>query len=178
MCWSRIIGFFRKGKKPVLAISHPEEAMNPLATVESTDLTAVLDKWFSDWEVPEADRAFWRSWPIILVPSLTYNGAEYPALTWPDRTDLDPRWANPGVIAHECCHVLWAKFDDPTRAAFSAQYQSLMLTNALLQLMRSQKQYVQMQFGKNLDIEGHAECYRYLGTQMPDDLHVYYEGLI
>ena len=178
MCWSKIVEFFRKPKKAALDLLHPEESMNPLATAESVDLNVVLDKWFSDWVVPEADRAFWKSWPIFLVPGLTYNGSAYPALTWPDRTDLDPRWANPGVIAHECCHVVWAKLDDTARAAFSAEYQSLMLTNALLQLMRSQKLYVQTQFGKNSDIEGHAECYRYLGTQMPESLLVYYKGLI
>jgi hypothetical protein len=171
-------GFFARLKKPALDLPHPEEAMNPLATVESMHLTAILDKWFLDWGVPEADRVFWRSWPIVLVPGLKYNGAEYPALTWPDRIDLDPRWANPGVIAHECCHVLWARFDAAKRTAFSAQYQSLMLTDDLLQLMRSRQPYVQSQFGKNSDIEGHAECYRYLGTRMPAGLLVFYEGLI
>lgn len=174
MCLDKLFG-----KKPIIkVIPHPEEPQNLLATLENTDIYAVFDKWVRDWDVPVPYREeFWEAWHFILVPNLTYMGNRYPALTWPDRIEIDPQWANPGVLAHECCHVIWAGLREDEQVLFSVAYRLVLETDALLRFVFSQKPYMQMTLGQNNDREGHADCYRYLGGQMPAILKSYYPKL-
>jgi hypothetical protein len=37
-----------------LAVPHPEEPVNPSATLANTDLNAVMTQWLSEWGVPAA----------------------------------------------------------------------------------------------------------------------------
>jgi hypothetical protein len=170
----RLLSRFRP---KALAIPHPEEPRDPLATAENTILAAILAKWFADWEVPGEYQEYWRGCPVILVPNLSYMGQPYPALAWNGRIEIDPTWCNPGILAHENCHIVWAESQEDERVLFSATYRLALETDPLLKFVYSQKPYMQDRFGKDLDVEGHAECYRYLGQQMPAILKPYYPRL-
>ena len=36
----------------VMTLPHPEEPMNPSATLANTNIAAVIDQWFAQWAVP------------------------------------------------------------------------------------------------------------------------------
>ncbi len=165
------------------AIRHPEEPMNPLATVENTNTSAVVARWLGDWAVPGQHWDYWKTAIDIQVyetypPSLIAMGItqDTPALTWEAdgkrHLAVKPQWLNPGVVAHEQAHNSYALLTPGQKAAFSATYTPLKDTNPLIKLLYSMNGY-----GLTSDIEGHAELYRYLGDQMPPQLKQYYPRL-
>jgi hypothetical protein len=165
-----------------LAIPHPEEPMNPAATLANTDLTSIINKWFLDWGVPEQWREYWKQAIDIQVydvypASLLSMGInqETPAATWEAdkkrHLAIKPRWLNPGVIAHEQAHNSYALLNSDQKTGFSALYKPLINTDPLIKLLYSKNTY-----GLSSEIEGHAEVYRYIGQQMPEQLKPYYPG--
>jgi hypothetical protein len=159
-------------------IPHPEEKRNAGATSDNIVFPAIFAMWLEDWDVPPQYRGFWNSLPIRLVLNLTYMGIPYPALTWPDRTEIDPTWCNPGVIAHESAHVSWSLLVDDMKEAFSEAYRVTVTNDKLLHKLFTEKPHMQDEFGKDNNIEGHADCYRYLGQKMPLILRPYYPKLL
>lgn len=166
-----------------LALPHPEEAMNPSATVANTSVDAVMTKWLRDWAVPAQHWDYWKKAIDLKVydvypPSLTAMGIkqETPAGTWEAGGKrylaIKPSWLNPGVIAHEQAHNSYALLTVPQKAAFAALYNSLKNTDPLIKLLYSKNTY-----GLTTDIEGHAEVYRYIGQRMPEQLKQYYPKL-
>ncbi len=170
--WKWILALL--GRAPALSIPHPEEPQNLTATAENTILSVIFDRWISDWKVLNQYREFWKNWPVVLFPNLIYQGKPQPAFSYPDCTYCDPTWANPGVLAHERCHVIWKDLSPEEQAAFSAAYQRLLRTNALLKFVYDRVGYMQDRLGKDSDREGHAEVGRYLGEQMPEELKQWY----
>jgi hypothetical protein len=85
---------------------------------------------------------------------------------------IKPKWLNPGVIAHEQAHNSYALLTPAQKASFSTVYTPLKNTDPLIKLLYSKNAY-----GLTNDIEGHAEVYRYLGRQMPQQLVPYYPQL-
>ena len=176
MCLAKILDMLKK--PATLSIPHPEEPRNPLATIDSVSFYLVLEKWFSDWGVPAEYQDFWRRWPVVLVPNLTYLGNPYPALTWGDQTELDPTWCNPGVLAHEMAHKSWSQLTEWQRSAFNTAYTRLAIgEDKLLNFCWHQIAYMRTTWGQNNNIEGHADCYRYLGKKMPQELKEFYPRL-
>ncbi len=175
MCWSRFLRLFKKNKTPTLVIPHPEEAMNPSATLENTAMNQVINKWFTDWEVPDTQHAFWLGVNIALVENLTVlvsgQSIKVPAATYAEipRMHIDPKWANPGVLAHELAHIGHYLLSTEEQAAFLTAYNEALGTNALLRLLHSQNAYM-----KTNSVEAHAEIYRYLGEKTPESLKPYY----
>jgi hypothetical protein len=166
-----------------LALPHPEEAMNPSATMANTNVDAVMTKWLRDWAVPAQHWDYWKKAIDLKVydvypPSLTAMGIkqETPAGTWEAGGKrylaIKPSWLNPGVIAHEQAHNSYALLTVPQKAAFAALYNSLKNTDPLIKLLYSRNTY-----GLSNDIEGHAEVYRYIGLKMPEQLKQYYPKL-
>ena len=168
-----VSGLFRRK----LSFPHPEEPKDPLATAENTVLAALLEKWFNGWDVPGEHHDFWRNWPKVLVPSLSYMGNPYPALTWPDRTEIDPKWANPGIIAHESCHVVWPELQEDERTLFGSTYRLASETYPLVALVKA-KMLGKDPAWANSPAEIHADCYRYLGQSLPQILKPYYPRLL
>jgi hypothetical protein len=167
----------------ITTLPHPEEAMNPSATLANTDVMAIITKWLSDWGVPAQYWDYWKTTIDMQVyeiypPSLISMGInqDTPSATWEAggkrHLAIKPKWLNPGVIAHEQAHNSYALLTLSLKAAFSAVYTPLKNTDPLIKLLYSKNTY-----GLTNDIEGHAEVYRYISKQMPAQLIIYYPRL-
>ncbi len=168
---------------PGKPLPHPEEAMNPAATLANTDVSAVIAKWLSDWEVPAQ---YWDQWKksvdiqiyeIYPGPILAMGiNQDTPAATWEAdgkrHLAIKPAWLNPGVIAHEQAHNSYAYLKPNEKSAFSMFYTAFKKSDPFIQLLYSKNSY-----GLTNDVEGHAEVYRYIGQQMPAQLKPYYPFL-
>lgn len=157
MCWR---------KKQILP--HPEEPMNPSATLENTDIKWVVKQWLYDWGVPVVYYPFWQGIDIKLDPTLSNPAATFSETK---RMYVNPKWANPGVIAHECGHISYSLLTEGAKFAFETSY-TLLDTDPLLRVLHSQNSYMNTNI-----VETHAECYRFLGQQLPGNLKRYYPQL-
>ena len=161
-------------------IPHPEEPMNPAATLANTDVTAIMTKWLRDWAVPPQHWDHWKTAIDMQVyevyPDSLGMRQDTPAGTWEAggkrHLAIKPQWLNPGVIAHEQAHNSYALLNDSQKAAFAALYAPLKNGDPLIRLLYSKNTY-----GLTNDIEGHAEVYRYIGQWMPAQLKQYYPML-
>jgi hypothetical protein len=153
-----------------LTIPHPEEPPDYSRTLANTSAEGLLTAWFDGWKVPPQYQDWWRNEMKITI-SLQYPS---PAATSSETRQMwvRPEWANPGVIAHELAHVSYSLLTETMKTEFSAVYTPLKNTDPLITLLYSQNTY-----GLTNDIEGHAEVYRYLGEQMPEQLKRYYPKL-
>ncbi len=161
-------------------IPHPEEPMNPMATLANTDVNVVMNQWLHDWAVPAQHWDHWKSTIDVQVyevyPDSLGMRQDTPAGTWEAggkrHLAIKPQWLNPGVIAHEQAHNSYALLDSAQRGAFAALYSPLKTTDPVIRLLYSKNAY-----GLTNDIEGHAEVYRYIGQWMPEQLKPYYPML-
>ena len=87
--------------------------------------------------------------------------------------DVEPQWLNPGVIAHEQAHNAYALLTDQQKEDFAALYTPFITTDPLIKYLYSRNSY-----GLTSVIEGHAEIYRYLWDQIPEELKQFYPRLI
>ncbi len=162
------------------ALPHPEEPMNPHATLATVNAAAVLDQWLSQWGVPTQYWDHWRQTIDIQVYDVYPPGLgmtqETPAGVWEAdgkrHMAIKPQWLNPGVIAHEQAHNSYAYLNAEQKATFSALFSSLKNTNPLMKHLFSINTY-----GLTNDVEGHAEVYRYIGQEMPSELKQFYPAL-
>ena len=196
MFWSRLLGLLnsRESKKydsadinvvraprriatissvsPVSGLPHPEEKPDYSHNLSNTSFADVQNKWFEVYSVPMQYRQYWRD---KIVATVTNNIA-YPAGTWEQNgvrhLAVKPEWLNPGVIAHEQANNSYALLTAEQKKGFSETYSSLKNTDPLIRLLYSKNPY-----GLTNDIEGHAEVYRYLAEQMPQQLKRYYPKL-
>jgi len=172
MCWDKLKALFKRQPVP-----HPEESMNPQATLRNTDIKGVIKEWYSIWNVPQIKQPFWDSVSVTLVENLycvvNNQMVKVPALTYADTKEMsvDPMWANPGVIAHEMAHISYSFLTITDVAQFNITYEEVK-PDALVQLLESKNQYM-----KTNTVELHAEVYRYLGEKMPPKLKTFYPKL-
>jgi hypothetical protein len=163
-----------------LAIPHPEEAMNPAATLANTDVTMIMTKWLQDWGVPLQHWEYWKTAIDMQVydvyPDSLGMRQDIPAGTWEAggkrHLAIKPRWLNPGVIAHEQAHNSYALLSADQKTGFASVYAAFKNADPLIRLLYSRNTY-----GLTNDIEGHAEVYRYIGQHMPAQLKPYYPML-
>lgn len=164
-------------------LPHPEEPMNPAATLANTNVNSVITRWFQDWGVPAQHWNYWRTVIAFHVhdnypASLITMGIsqDTPAATWEAggqrHLAIKPQWLNPGVIAHEQAHNSYALLTPAQKAAFSAAYKPLINTDPYIRLL-----YTINRYGLTTEIEGHAEVYRYIGDRMPAQLKQFYPRL-
>jgi len=157
--------------------------MNPLATLENTNLNVIINKWLVDWEVPKQYWDYWKTeidiqvynlFPAFIVRKGLSQKA--PAGTWTEdgkrHMAIKRKWLNPGVMAHEQAHNSYALLNSSKRTAFATVYTPLKNTDPLIKLLYSKNAY-----GLTNLIEGHAEVYRYIGQHMPKQLKPYYPKL-
>ncbi len=175
MCLSWLKKLFHKEQSvppvPKPQIPHPEEARNPEATKQNTSLQAVIDTWLYQWAVPFEYYSFWRSVDYVLV-----NGLSVPAATYSEskRMEINPQWANPGVLAHENAHISYSFLTEQEKADFRTVFnEEVLVRDSLVQLLYSQNQYM-----KTSVVECHAECYRFLGFSLPFGLKQFYPKLL
>ncbi len=163
MCW----WIFKKKSQPSLVIPHPEEPINPLATLENTFIEQVFSKWFIEWEVPIEYYPFWLGIDIKLAKELSS-----PAATFSETKQMyvKPEWANPSVIAHEIAHISYSLLTD--KSQFTLVFNEAMFNDELLKYLWSVKPYMRSSI-----IETHADIYRYLGEEMPKSLKTFYPNL-
>lgn len=156
-------GWFNRPRIP-----HPEEPINPLATLENTDLDAVIQKWLTDWEVSNPE--FWDTVEFKL--SYQYP---YPVCTIAQTKEIfvRPEWANPGTFAHECAHISYSLLSPRKKSDFSLAFSEVIKTDRLVKYLDSKNAYMNTNI-----IEGHAEVYRFLGQLMPESLKTYYPNLL
>ena len=170
MCLDKLLALFRRPKP--LAIPHPEEPENPLATLENVSISDTLDTWIREYQVPILEWDYWGNAIVITVR----NDIPYPAQTYEQdgirHLEVKPGWLNPGVIAHEQAHNSYSLLTAEQRTDFSTIYTSLKTGDPLIVFLYSKNPY-----GLTNDVEGHAEVYRYLGSQMPAVLRPFYQKL-
>jgi len=181
MVFDNLLNNFMKPKPSVLP--HPEEPMNPSATVATVDVNAIISKWLTDWGVPQT---WWSNWKGMIVVQLydVYPASilamgvkqDTPAATWSAGGKrylaIKPGWLNPGVVAHEQAHNSYAYLNPDQKSAFSSIHSTLKTTDPLIKHLYSINTY-----GLSNDVEGHAEVYRYIGQQMPAQLKAFYPML-
>jgi len=165
-----------------LKLLHPEEPRNSAATLDSTSISDVLCQWFTLWNVPAENQEYFRTAIVITLvnPLMVPDGPgavkEVPADSYAvgnvRHLDVEPAWLNPGVIAHEQAHNSYALLTNDQKAAFTAAFDSLKNTDPKLVYLWSVNNY-----GLSSDVEGHAETYRYWGSEMPPELISYYPKL-
>jgi hypothetical protein len=99
-----------------------------------------------------------------------------PTFTWSTgikrNLAIKPGWLNPGVIAHEQAHNSYALLNPNQKSAFSDLFAHLENTSPLIKQLSSINNR-----GLIDDIEIHAEVYRYIGQEMPEQLKQYYPSL-
>jgi hypothetical protein len=172
-----------QAKNQTTSLPHPEEPMDPSATLANTNVMAIITKWLMDWGVPTQYWDHWKTaidiqvyeiYPAFLI-AMGIN-QDTPAVTWEAdgkrHLAIKPKWLNPGVIAHEQAHNSYALLESAQKMNFSNFYTPLKDTDPLIRLLYSKNTY-----GLTNDIEGHAEIYRYIGQQMPAQLKPYFPRL-
>lgn len=166
-----------------LTIPHPEEDKDDLQTIENTDIGATLSQWLEIWEVPVKYHEFWLTKIVIKLydvwdSEMLAKGIQMdtPACAWEVNGQRYlaslAKWFNPGVIAHEQAHNSFALLTGDQKVEFSKVYTPLKTTDPLIKFLYSKNSY-----GLTSDIEGHADCYRYLEQSLPSVLKVYYPKL-
>jgi hypothetical protein len=162
MCWW-------KKRKIKYVLPHPEEPVDTSKTMENTVIEPVIKEWQEVYHVPEAALPFWNTVQVIV--SLTYSvpGATDSAsrMIW-----IRPEWSNKGVIAHEMCHISYYQLSSDEKYAFEVTFNNERQKEGLLKWAYNEKGYMQSGI-----IEAHADCYRYLGSQMPESLKGFYPYL-
>lgn len=160
-------------KKPKLNLPYPEEVSDYTQTLETVDVESVINQWLTNYHVPSEYHGFWRTQIEVKV---TLETAPYPAWAFgaEDKRHLwvHPAWLNCGVVAHEQAHNSYALLTESEKQLFSLAYNPLKTTDPLIKLLYSKNKY-----GLSSNIEGHAECYRYLGNKLPEELKPYYPKL-
>ncbi len=162
----------------VKKLPHPEESENPSQTIDNVDVESVLTKWLTDWKVPPEFWEYWRNKVVVkLNPDLVVNGQITPACAYELNgiryIDVRPSWLNPGVIAHEACHLSYALLTVAQKVTFGFVYIPLATSDRLIRFLYSKNPY-----GLSSNIEGHAELYRFLAQSMPKVLQSYYPKLL
>jgi len=181
MDFENLFNNFTRPRSTVLL--HPEEPMNPSATLANINVEAVINKWLTDWGVPQTWWSNWRGLIVVQVydvypASVLAMGVKQdtPAATWSAGgrryLAIKPGWLNPGVIAHEQAHNSYAYLNANQKSAFSSQHTALKNSDPLIKHLYSINTY-----GLSNDVEGHAEVYRYIGQQMPAQLKPFYPML-
>ena len=183
MCFSKLF----KKKSATLTIPYPEEASDPLQTVENTNVDGVILQWLRNYRVPLTEWDWWKTkiaihiynfWPDEILARYRSIHGDTPAFTVEENGQrnlycLAP-FLNPGVVAHEQSHTSYSLLTDAQKQGFSILYNQLKTTDPLIVLLYSKNTY-----GLTNDIEGHAEIMRYLGPdKMPERLKQYYIKLI
>uniref|UniRef100_A0A6M3KKL1 Uncharacterized protein n=1 Tax=viral metagenome TaxID=1070528 RepID=A0A6M3KKL1_9ZZZZ len=141
---------------------------NYSATVENTDITAVINQWLKDWNVISYE--YWGTVDIKL--STEYS---YAACTFAETKQMfvRPEWCSPGVIAHEAAHISYSLLSSEEKHQFNLLYRPLITTDPYITLLYSQNNY-----GLVNDVEGHAEIYRYICEKLPYELKGFYPNLL
>lgn len=154
-----------------LSLTHPEEAENTSQTVENVSIPDTLTKWLTDWIVPVEQWDYWRNRISVTVA----DDVEV-AYSWESEgkrfIKVNPKWLNPGVIAHEQAHNSYSLLTPQQKNSFENEYTPLISTDPLIKYLYSINTY-----GLINVVEGHAEVYRYLGARMPGQLKKYYPKL-
>lgn len=158
--------------KPAPTLPYPEEAPDYSQTITNVIVESVVNKWLLNYKVPPD---YWNYWKTKISITLD-TSIMYPAGTWEENNArhmvVRPEWLNAGVIAHEQAHNSYALLPEYEKLKFSVIYGFLKADNPLIKLMYSKNTY-----GLSSDVEAHAEIYRYLGNQMPEELKPFYPRL-
>ena len=158
--------------RPKPGLPHPEEKVDYKQTLDNVAVAQVLGEWMLAWGVPEEYNDYWREAIVITVTLEIW----VPAQTWEEggkrHLAVRPEWLNPGVIAHEQAHNSYSLLTNDEKSEFEGIYIPMVVTEPLIKLLYSKNAY-----GLTSTIEGHAELYRFLGSELPESLKRYYPKL-
>jgi hypothetical protein len=145
-------------------VPYPRETSTSPRYATVAELMAV---WFSRWFV--VDTGFWSNISnlvVIIDPSM--QGAAY---TTGKEIHIHPDFSDPGVLAHEVCHVDWPLLSPNEQQDFADLYPVVAARDKLVAL-------VTKELWGEPKVEAHAEIYRYLGKYMPVELRRFYPHLL
>ena len=161
--------FVKPEPEPVVTLPYPEAPVDYSRTIMNTFAGDLLAEWAEAYDV--ADMDFWRRDCDIQV-SLRFSHAAC-CIGQTRQIWVRPEYANPGVLAHEACHIAWQLLTVEERGYFHATFNLARQTDEMLKLAWETKPYMRSNV-----VESHADCYRYLGRRMPEVLWKYYPKLI
>jgi hypothetical protein len=178
-----IMDLFRKPSLP-----HPEEPQDKNKTLANTSIDEVFKTWFTRWAVPVANWDYWYQaidihvqdgWTLEQIGMLPY-GYKTPAYTY----EADgirhfyclATWWTPGVVAHEQAHNSYALLTEAQKDQYEIAYQQCQ-NDPYIKLLHSQNTYMNALDAHSRHVEAHAEVYRFLGQQVPEELKRFYPKL-
>lgn len=152
-------------------IPYPMEKFDSSATLENIDVLQIFES-FLILHINLEHRQFFQE-HLQLYLDDTYPTAG----VWEDPEDyyhliMHPGWVNYGVIRHEVAHISFDLLTGDQKILFGSMLVKLKATDELI--IRLFKKYT---YGLKNDIEAHAEIYRYLCEQMPEELKQFYPNL-
>ena len=173
-----------KPLQPALAITHPEEPPDYTKTVDNVDVSDTITQWLVDYDIPNEYWGYWGSMIDIQVydqyPAYMLQWGvkqDYPSFAWESdgkrHIAIKPEYLNAGVLAHEQAHNSFALLTETQKSQFAHHYTLLKDTDPLIKLLYSINPY-----GLTSDVEAHAELYRFLGWDLPIELHEFYPKLL
>jgi hypothetical protein len=160
-------------------IPHPEEPPNYAQTPTNTNIAMFVDKWLTDWAVPDKYHLGWK----LTLDFIIDNSFPYPAGVWGTSDGIihgkfQSPYVNTGVVAHEGGgHGSYAKLTEDEKLEFESTYVPLLNddnpeTQTIMELLWTVNSYMHTSA-----VEAHAEVYRYLGQFMPEELKQFYPNL-
>jgi hypothetical protein len=172
MCFRKI---FHKHVPTPLELPHPEEPPDLTRTMENTtqrDVEGTLYEWVHLWDTVARPDYYLCFTKINLTPAIPAPAQSYDLGNGIRGIDILPQWLNSGVLAHEMAHGSYALLTEKEKASWPVDFARFQ-KDPLIKLLIQQHPYALASA-----VEAHAEVYRYLGRQMPQDLQGYYPRLL
>ncbi len=148
-------------------VPYPRETPTSPRYTNPNDL---MNVWISRWFV--SDPSFWRNTENVKL-YIDYAWP-WPAATSGNVIHIQPEYADPGVLAHEICHVAWPLLSQVEQQDFSDLYPTIASQDKLVALVTYGGPW-----GASISVaDAQAEIYRFLGVYMPNELKKFYPHLI
>jgi len=158
---------------------YPEEPPDYSRTVDNTRFVLVLQEWMYRYQVPVANYDFWREKVVGEITDKIIHAAQAWEQDGVRHLQMRPEYANPGVFAHEACHISYGLLSDDMRQAFAVAYIMAKGKDKYVKQLYNTKwsQWAGVA-GANEYVEMHAEIGRYIGLKMPTGLRRYYPMIL
>ncbi len=166
--------FVRKRRAPAASTLTLADAPYPKERPDEpryTSAAALRQAFYAMYDV--SDPAWWDAHVGVRIDP-SYPGA---AGSSNDIVTMNPAFAVPQVLAHECCHSLYSKLTPAQQARFQALLPGVVAASPLIGI--AIRDYGPAPRWQDVAAwEAHAQVYRYFGRRMPPVLNEFYPHLV